>query len=102
MCRWIRFPTFMTMRLDQALLRPAAAPLAGKGTVQYRRALAPSVFLGPWATSITSLLAPGSATAPQAHPEIGEFYYVINGEGSVTVGSGDRADSSRATRCPFS
>ena len=33
-------PTFMTMRLDQALLRPAAAPLAGKGTVQYRRALA--------------------------------------------------------------
>ena len=44
-------PTFMTMRLDQALLRPAAgpAPTAAKGTVQYRRALPPSVFRGPWA-----------------------------------------------------
>ena len=39
-------PTFMTMRLDQSLLRPAMgpAPTAAKGTVQYRRALPPSVF----------------------------------------------------------
>jgi mannose-6-phosphate isomerase-like protein (cupin superfamily) len=80
-------PTFMTMRLDQALLRPAAVPLAGKGTVQYRRALQPSVFLGPWAYVDHLVLAPGSATAPQAHQEIGEFYYVMNGQGSVTVGS---------------
>jgi mannose-6-phosphate isomerase-like protein (cupin superfamily) len=80
-------PTFMTMRLDQALLRPAAAPLAAKGTVQYRRALAPSVFLGPWAYVDHLVLAPGSATAPQAHQEIGEFYYVMNGEGTVKVGA---------------
>ncbi len=80
-------PTFMTMRLDQALLRPAMAPLAGKGTVQYRRALAPSVFLGPWAYVDHLVLAPGSTTSPQAHQEIGEFYYVMNGEGSVTVGA---------------
>jgi mannose-6-phosphate isomerase-like protein (cupin superfamily) len=80
-------PTFMTMRLDQALLRPAAAPVAAKGTVQYRRALAPSVFVGPWAYVDHLLLAPGSATAPQAHQEIGEFYYVMNGEGAVKVGA---------------
>ncbi len=82
-------PTFMTMRLDQTLLRPAAGPstTAAKGTVQYRRALAPSVFLGPWAYVDHLLLAPGSATAPQAHAEIGEFYYVMNGEGTVKVGS---------------
>jgi mannose-6-phosphate isomerase-like protein (cupin superfamily) len=80
-------PTFMTMRLDQTLLRPAAAPLAAKGTVQYRRALPPSVFLGPWAYVDHLVLAPGSATAPQAYPEIGEFYYVMNGEGTVTVGA---------------
>lgn len=80
-------PTFMTMRLDQALLRPAAAPLAAKGTVQYRRALAPSVFVGPWAYVDHLVLAPGSATAPQAHQEIGEFYYVMNGQGSVKVGA---------------
>jgi mannose-6-phosphate isomerase-like protein (cupin superfamily) len=79
-------PTFMTMRLDRALLRPAE-PAAAKGTVQYRRALAPSVFLGPWAYVDHLLLAPGSATAPQAHQEIGEFYYVMNGEGTVKVGS---------------
>jgi mannose-6-phosphate isomerase-like protein (cupin superfamily) len=79
-------PTFMTMRLDRALLRPVE-PMAAKGTVQYRRALAPSVFLGPWAYVDHLVLAPGSATAPQAHQEIGEFYYVMNGEGSVKVGS---------------
>jgi mannose-6-phosphate isomerase-like protein (cupin superfamily) len=80
-------PTFMTMRLDQSLLRPAAAPapIAAKGTVQYRRALSPSVFLGPWAYVDHLVLAPGSATAPQVHQEIGEFYYVMNGEGSVKV-----------------
>jgi mannose-6-phosphate isomerase-like protein (cupin superfamily) len=82
-------PTFMTMRLDQSLLRPAAgpAPTAAKGTVQYRRALPPSVFVGPWAYVDHVVLAPGSATAPQAYSEIGEFYYVMNGTGSVKVGS---------------
>jgi mannose-6-phosphate isomerase-like protein (cupin superfamily) len=80
-------PTFMTMRLDRALLRPAAAPVAAKGTVQYRRALPPSVFLGPWAYVDHLVLAPGSATSPQAHQEIGEFYYAMAGEGAVTVGA---------------
>jgi mannose-6-phosphate isomerase-like protein (cupin superfamily) len=80
-------PTFMTMRLDQTLLRPAAPTVAAKGTVQYRRALPPSVFLGPWAYVDHLLIAPGSATAPQTHQEIGEFYYVMNGQGSVKVGT---------------
>jgi mannose-6-phosphate isomerase-like protein (cupin superfamily) len=82
-------PTFMTMRLDQTLLRPAAGPAqtAAKGTVQYRRALPPSVFAGPWAYVDHLLIAPGGATAPQAHAEIGEFYYVMNGEGTVKVGA---------------
>jgi mannose-6-phosphate isomerase-like protein (cupin superfamily) len=79
-------PTFMTMRLDTSLLRPAEAPLAAKGTVQYRRALSPTVFLGPWAYVDHLLLAPGSTAAPLAHTEIGEFYYVMKGEGKVTVG----------------
>ena len=80
-------PTFMTMRLDQALLRPAAAAVAAKGTVQYRRALPPSVFLGPWAYVDHLLIAPGGATAPQTHTEIGEFYYVMNGQGTAKVGA---------------
>jgi mannose-6-phosphate isomerase-like protein (cupin superfamily) len=80
-------PTFMSMRLDRTLLRPAAAALAAKGTIQYRRALAPSVFVGPWAYVDHLVLEPGSATAPQAFQEIGEFYYVMSGEGSAVVGS---------------
>ena len=80
-------PTFMTMRLDQTLLRPAAPAVAAKGTVQYRRALPPSVFLGPWAYVDHLVIAPGSATDPQTHLEIGEFYYVMNGQGSVKVGT---------------
>src|ERR1041385_5978676 len=42
-------PVFMTMRLDRALLRPIDAMSGGKGAVQYRRALDPSVFTSPWA-----------------------------------------------------
>src|SRR5581483_10843556 len=37
-------PTFMTMRLDRALLRPVNAMNGGTGTAQYRRALDPTVF----------------------------------------------------------
>ncbi|HUP40331.1 MAG TPA: cupin domain-containing protein [Vicinamibacterales bacterium] len=79
-------PSFMTMRLDQTLLRPAAA-MAAKGTVQYRRALPPSVFIGPWAYVDHLVVAPGSVTAPQTHAEIGEFYYVMNGQGTAKVGA---------------
>src|SRR5690349_23518065 len=37
-------PVFMSMRLDRSLLRPINAMSGGTGTVQYRRALVPSVF----------------------------------------------------------
>ena len=68
-------------RSGAAAARRGACSTAAKGTVQYRRALPPSVFLGPWAYVDHLVLAPGSATAPQAHQEIGEFYYVMNGRG---------------------
>lgn len=80
-------PTFMTMRLDTALLRPAEAMLGGRGTVQYRRALGPSVFLGPWAYVDHLVLPAGAKVGPHTDADFGAFYYVLGGSGRVTVGT---------------
>ena len=83
-------PTFMTMRLDRALLRPAGA--RGRGAaptpptaVVSRRTLGPSVFSTTWAYIDHVLVPPGVATPEQAHDAIGEAYYVLAGTGTVTV-----------------
>jgi mannose-6-phosphate isomerase-like protein (cupin superfamily) len=80
-------PTFMSMSLDRAQLRPVNALHGGKGTVQYRRALDPTVFLGPWSYVDHLLLPPGSSVGSNADPDYGGFYYVMDGAGKVTIGS---------------
>jgi len=78
-------PSFMVMRLDRSLLRPFDAR-GGKGAVQARRALDVQVFLGPWGYVDHLLIPPGATMGPKTDAEIGGFYYVLAGEGTVKIG----------------
>jgi mannose-6-phosphate isomerase-like protein (cupin superfamily) len=85
-------PTFMTMRLDRALLRApgargrGAAPAPAAPTaVLSRRALGPSVFSTTWAYVDHVLVPPGGSTPELAHEAVGEAYYVLAGSGTITV-----------------
>ncbi len=76
-----KVPQFVTMHLEKSLLKPA--PNGGK--IQRRRALGPSVFFTAWAYVDHELIAPGGDTGTAALPDLSEAYYVMSGDGSVTV-----------------
>jgi mannose-6-phosphate isomerase-like protein (cupin superfamily) len=86
-------PTFMVMRLDRDLIRPAggrgrggAAPAAAApAAAMSRRALAPTAFTTTWAYIDQVLVPPGASTAELKHDTIAEAYYVLAGSGTVTV-----------------
>ena len=86
-------PTFMVMRLDRDLIRPAggrgrgaaAASAAPAPTVLTRRALGPSVFSTTWAYIDQVLVPPGASTTALKHDTVGEAYLVLAGSGTVTV-----------------
>ena len=85
-------PTFMTIRLDKALLRApgargrgASIPPPAPNAVLSRRVAGPAMFSTTWSYIDHVLVPPGAATPELAHDGLGEAYYVLGGEGTISV-----------------
>jgi mannose-6-phosphate isomerase-like protein (cupin superfamily) len=75
-----KIPQFVTMHLDKALLKPTAVQ-----GVSRRRALGPSVFYTAWSYVDHVMVQPGATLPETRYANMSEAYYVISGDGSVTV-----------------
>jgi mannose-6-phosphate isomerase-like protein (cupin superfamily) len=89
-------PTFMTIRLDRSQLRAAGA--RGRGTAAQaaaphaalsRRVAGPAVFSTTWSYIDHVLVPPGAATPDVRHDALGEAYYVLGGEGTISITAGE-------------
>lgn len=78
-------PVFISMSLDRSLLRDVNSFHGGKGAAQYRRALGPAVFATPWAFVDHIVLPAGASIGAHSYRGIAQFYYVMAGEGTVSV-----------------
>jgi mannose-6-phosphate isomerase-like protein (cupin superfamily) len=86
-------PTFMTVHFDKSLLRagggrgrgaPPATP--DPSAVLSRRAAGPSMFSTTWSYLDHVVVPPGASTSELAHDAVAEAYYVLGGEGTISIG----------------
>jgi mannose-6-phosphate isomerase-like protein (cupin superfamily) len=89
-------PTFMTIRLDKSLLKSAGARGRGAATpppapdaVLSRRVATPAMFSTTWSYLDHVVVPPGAATPELAHDALAEAYYVLGGEGTISVASAE-------------
>jgi mannose-6-phosphate isomerase-like protein (cupin superfamily) len=80
-----KVPQFVNFKIDPKLLKPVVAMNGGKGTVQYRRALEPTVFFTTWSYVDHLVIPSGASVGPSTPANMSEAYYVISGEGTATV-----------------
>ena len=89
-------PAFMTFRLDRSQLRAAGArgrgaatPAAAPDAALSRRVAGPAVFSTTWSYLDHVLVPPGAATPEVPHDALGEAYYVLGGEGTISITAGE-------------
>ena len=88
-------PTFMTFRLDRSLLggagaRGRGAPAPAPDAVLSRRVAGPAMFSTTWSYIDHVLVPPGAATPEVRHDSLGEAFYVLGGEGTISIAGGNR------------
>ena len=85
-------PAFMTIRLDPSLLRApgargrgAPSPPPAPNAVLSRRVAGPAMFSTTWSYIDHVVVPRGAATPELPHDAVAEAYYVLGGEGTISV-----------------
>src|SRR5580765_41305 len=86
-------PVFISMSLDRSMLRNVSAMHGGKGTVQYWRALGPAVFASTWSFVDHVVIPPGASIGSHSYRGLAQFYYVMAGDGTVSLATRGQQDS---------